>query len=44
MALHAAGGNGPAAGGGGPTDPPEEFFNPSDLPAIAAAREASGLM
>ena len=27
----------------GPKDPPEEFFNPSDLPAIAAAREASGL-
>jgi catechol 2,3-dioxygenase-like lactoylglutathione lyase family enzyme len=28
----------------GPKVPPEEFFNPSDLPAIAAAREASGLM
>lgn len=27
----------------GPKDPPEEFFSPSDLPAIAAAREATGL-
>lgn len=27
----------------GPKDPPEEFFSPSDLPSIAAAREASGL-
>jgi hypothetical protein len=27
----------------GPTNPPEVFFNPPDLPSIAAAREASGL-
>jgi catechol-2,3-dioxygenase len=27
----------------GPNEPPEVFFSPPDLPAIAAAREASGL-
>lgn len=27
----------------GPKDPPEEFFAPTDIPAIAAGRQASGL-